>query len=309
MFGGETKFFGKGKTDFSTFSDEVWTWDESNRWNMPFPLSKATKPNILKRSAPACGSHPEEKKLYAFGGRNGEDHVTNHLWEINLSSQIGRKVAHHEFTHGSTFPLKSKGSCAVSPPAYYGKTKYNKLTGFATLMLIHGGRVGNHYRDTLYELSIDKKKRLRWSLLELPQGGVKPHKRNHHGCTYSPGVLWIFGGRSNHRHSKMGLLNDLWKYDIATGIWTEIPPAENWPAARFLPSFQYNPTTGEHLIFGGQTTKKKLNDLWTVKAVKGGYEMIEENPVIKDKRNKHDKKKKRNKKKHLRKTRLHVISD
>jgi hypothetical protein len=46
-------------------------------------------------------------------------------------------------------------------------------------------------------------------------------------CTDSSGNLWVFGGQGIDGSSNLGLLNDLWKYNIAGNTWTWMGPTNS----------------------------------------------------------------------------------
>ncbi|CAD7965815.1 unnamed protein product [Amoebophrya sp. A25] len=96
-----------------------------------------------------------------------------------------------------------------------------------------------------------------------------PPRRNHHACVFirEHGEFWIFGGRSEHRGTGMGLLSDLYRYNVQSGKWRlEVPksavPGVSWPSARFLPTLEYEEANDSLIIFAGQDTKEKTNDIW-----------------------------------------------
>ena len=70
--------------------------------------------------------------------------------------------------------------------------------------------------------------------------------------------MWVFGGRDDDNNK----LNDLWKFDIQTGQWEEVKPADGqYPQARSGHSCDV--FEGQYLIvFGGIfEITKELNDL------------------------------------------------
>jgi hypothetical protein len=92
------------------------------------------------------------------------------------------------------------------------------------------------------------------------------------------GNFWLFGGTGYDSHQVHGDLNDLWKYDRATGMWTwmsgpntadqpgtygtlgtasagSIPGARLWAVGWADPS-------GDLWLFGGFNGVGKFNDLW-----------------------------------------------
>jgi hypothetical protein len=46
-------------------------------------------------------------------------------------------------------------------------------------------------------------------------------------CTDSSGNLWVFGGQGIDGNGTLGLLNDLWKYNIAANTWTWMGPTNS----------------------------------------------------------------------------------
>jgi len=101
--------------------------------------------------------------------------------------------------------------------------------------------------------------------------------------TGSDGNLWLFGGYGLDALAYYGNLNDLWRYDVTTNIWTWIsgsktesqkgtygskgvPHSSNIPGARFR-SISWIDTTGNLWLFGGSgldyiANHGELNDLW-----------------------------------------------
>ena len=103
---------------------------------------------------------------------------------------------------------------------------------------------------------------------------------NHPGGRYEPaewvdkqGNLWMFGGTLS------GFMDDLWKYDPITDMWTwvkgsntmntppvygtkNVPSSGNTPGARGWGSASWTDTVGDLWLFGGYCNAGKLNDLW-----------------------------------------------
>jgi hypothetical protein len=101
------------------------------------------------------------------------------------------------------------------------------------------------------------------------------------------GTVWLFGGYGYDSAGSLGLLNDLWNYNIGTGQWTWIggsntvnqtgnygtlgtAAASNVPGARQI-SMCFIDLSGNFWLFGGFTLDSKgnpaaLNDLWQFKA-------------------------------------------
>ncbi len=106
------------------------------------------------------------------------------------------------------------------------------------------------------------------------------------------GALWLFGGYGWDVRGGAGWLNDLWKYDPASGNWTwikgasvrnqravygtpGIPAAANTPGAR-QDSVSWTDPSGALWLFGGlgydgDQTGSLLNDLWKFDPVSGNW--------------------------------------
>ena len=98
------------------------------------------------------------------------------------------------------------------------------------------------------------------------------------------GNLWLFGGFGRDKNSSTGHLNDLWRYNPSTNLWTWIkgsefirqgsvygtkgtPSPNNTPGARAY-SVTWTDANGDLWLFGGigydqaGVTLRNLNDLW-----------------------------------------------
>lgn len=107
---------------------------------------------------------------------------------------------------------------------------------------------------------------------------IPPARQNGNTWVDNSGNLWLFGGQKPGTNS---FLNDLWKYDITTNMWTWIngsnttnqisvygtqnsPSASNAPGGRFG-SCSWTDSNGSFWLFGGQqftTATERTNDLW-----------------------------------------------
>ena len=108
--------------------------------------------------------------------------------------------------------------------------------------------------------------------------------------TDSTGNLWLFGGLGFDSAGTGSSLNDLWRYDIASGDWTwmsgadtanqsgvygtrGVPDAANVPGAR-TGSVAWTDTSGQLWLFGGEGKARLyssgiLNDLWVYNPISG----------------------------------------
>lgn len=108
-------------------------------------------------------------------------------------------------------------------------------------------------------------------------------KQNTSAFTDSAGNFWLFGGYGRDGSNSTGSFNDLWKYDIQTGLWTWIngdstinnpgvygtkgtASPSNIPGGRGN-AMSWTDTNGVFWLFGGQGYDPQgnygfLNDLW-----------------------------------------------
>ena len=95
---------------------------------------------------------------------------------------------------------------------------------------------------------------------QLSESGTWPTARKAHTAVVdASNSMWVFGGiEASHSH-----LGDLWKFDINSRTWAQIPqggPA--WPAVREQHTMVITDT--QLLLFGGRSsTQSEMNDLWT----------------------------------------------
>ncbi len=94
------------------------------------------------------------------------------------------------------------------------------------------------------------------------------------------GDLWLFGGYGYDALGQIGVLNDLWRYNIATNMWTwmsgqqvvnmlgnygllQIPAATNEPPPKSESSASWTSNAGDLWMFGGSNFIGYLNDMWS----------------------------------------------
>ena len=112
------------------------------------------------------------------------------------------------------------------------------------------------------------------------------------------GNLWLFGGSGYDSIGIEDRLNDLWKFDPATGEWTwvdgsntinqigtygteDIPAAANVPGARYG-SVSWSDASGNLWLFGGLglDTFDRLNDLWKFNPATGQWTWVDGSNAI-----------------------------
>lgn len=85
-----------------------------------------------------------------------------------------------------------------------------------------------------------------------------PAARHSHSMVYDSARarVLLFGGYG------VGYLSDLWEYDPAAGVWTELHPAGTSPAARIGQAMVYDSVRDKVILFGGQLIGGVDNDTW-----------------------------------------------
>jgi len=119
----------------------------------------------------------------------------------------------------------------------------------------------------------------------IAAAGNKPGARNAAGkWTDAAGNFWLFGGHGIDGTGASGYLNDLWKYNPLTGLWTwvggentvtetngtfgsiGVPGPGNWPGSRDSRTLSWKDETGNFWLFGGYKVmggaNQALSDLW-----------------------------------------------
>ena len=126
-------------------------------------------------------------------------------------------------------------------------------------MYIFGGFISGERTNQLIIYSLDGPM---WSRVNA--NGPQPSARNgHSACIYNK-CMYIFGGRNNDNKK----LNDLWKYDILSQVWTEIEMINKDNDPTFCMPMERSGHScdiyGQYMvIFGGfYEITKELNDLF-----------------------------------------------
>lgn len=192
--------------------------------------------------------------LYLYGGASG-DRALDDLWALPPG---GRWQQLHP-------PAQDAPPALIEP--HLAVDTAGRLYEFGGV-----GQDGRHFGDLRrYDPGSG-----RWTLLH-PTGPAPPPRQDH-GFVYDAGgdALYVFGGES----SSLDLLNDFWRFDLATGRWSDLTEASG--ARAIAPRELYNLThdgRGHLYLFGGtidggDSYPRRLNDFWRYDLVSGRWEAL-----------------------------------
>jgi gliding motility-associated-like protein len=241
--------------------------------------------------------------FWVFGGWVYDDelqqsYTLNDLWKYNPTTSQWTWVSGDSdyYTQNSAYGTKGAAAAANQPPSRSGATSWTDSSG--NLWMFGGNQQYDYTSGALNDLWKFNPTTSQWTWVSGFDGydqygtyGSKgtasaanvPGARSYAGgWADAAGNLWLFGG-SGQAVSSNGALNDLWKFNIASGQWTwasgnnavnqkgiygtrGVAVAGNAPGARTEP-VTWTDTAGDLWLFSGagldNTTKTGyLNDLW-----------------------------------------------
>jgi hypothetical protein len=298
------------------YYDDLWKYDPLiNRWTwmkgdntieMPglYGVQGVSTINSNPKSRIACVSWEDPQgNFWLFGGNNSAlpgSGEFNDLWKYNPATNMwtwmrGDSTANHIGIYGT----QGVASNTNQPGARSGSMTWTDASG--NLWLFGGYLSFNPPTGAFNDLwKYDPATNMwTWMKGDSTQNHIgiygtqgvaslsnQPGSRIY-GMTWTDatGNLWLFGGSENI-YSSSALLNDLWKYDPSSNMWTWIkgdninnqygiygtlgvPDFANKPGSRSL-SGHWTDNSGNIWLFGGNgyaaSAKGYLNDLWTLSA-------------------------------------------
>jgi hypothetical protein len=252
---GDTVFLFGGRSEAGPL-DDLWRYDvDANRWVAVNPPGDKPAPRFGHNAA----FDADTGRLLLFGGQAGSSFF-NDLWAFEVKS-------------GAWIRLASGGA---PQPRYGAGSGFDPLT--RALYVTHGFTDQGRFDDT-WTLSTDA----RWNDVS-PGSGERPEKRCLLRSLADPERtrLILFGGQSN----SAPFLGDLWKLDLG-GSWRQLRPAGPSPAPRNLYSLVKAGRMPVALLFGGNTSAGKSDELWLLDLARDswrqvGQELLNQGPGARD---------------------------
>jgi N-acetylneuraminic acid mutarotase len=314
-------FGGFGFTTPGNFDrlNDLWAYDPaSGLWTWMGGSNELAQPGVYgTKGTPSPSNVPGAREgalswrdthghVWIFGGSGcaeaGEAGMLNDLWMLDESTLEWTWVSGDR----NTDQLGAYGTKGIADPANVPGARYRSATWLdpqGRLWLFGGDGWGSDYDGNVYllnDLWMFDPASLHWTWVwgsnVVDEAGVYGTKgvaspSNVVGARQSPsswlapdGTFWLFGGGGNAGPGTGGALNDLWKFDPGTGLWTwvggastplagglygtrGVPGVANMPGSRGGAAAWVDPQ-GRFWLFGGYgygtgvTYDGLLNDLW-----------------------------------------------
>jgi hypothetical protein len=312
-------FGGYGYDSIGLFGElnDLWKYDPgTTQWTWMGGSNKANAVGIYgTKGQPAAGNIPSSRdsavawtdqsgNFWLFGGNGtlGSPNVVgyeNDLWEYSPATGMWTWVS-GESTGDSPSVYGTRGiaSAANVPGARLGSSAW--IDGAGTLWLFggYGASPTPGFVGLLNDLWNYKPSTGMWTwvsgsnvvmsppgvygTLGTPAGNVAPGAREYATSWIDKsGALWLLGGGGRDKIGNGGGLNDLWRFDQSTGLWTWVsgsdtasppgvygtkgqPGPGNTPGGRYAP-FAWSDSSDNIWMFGGfgvVTSPNYFNDLW-----------------------------------------------
>ena len=294
--------------------NDLWSYDETgDLWTWVRGDSSPNSPGIYQTKGTASADNEPAARYsslgwqdgagncWLFGGGGnpviGSSHKFNDLWKYNAGSGQWTWASGDQRLYSlSVSGIKGTPDAANKPGS---RTEAVSWTDTAGDLWLFGGENGRSLNDLWRYDHIIKQ----WTLVNgdtlqdqqpvygtrnVPDGNNNPGARNSAvGWADRSGNLWLFGGRRNLTTGSTAYMNDLWKFDTKTTVWswvsgdsaasTIVAPlkgvygskgiahANNKPYPRFN-ALGLTDTAGNFWLFGGSSigvwVDATLNDLW-----------------------------------------------
>ncbi len=241
--------------------------------------------------------------LWLFGG-NGEippgvTGALNDLWKYSPSTGVWTWMAGSSTGNASgVYGMLGVPATSNAPGARYSSASWADDTGTFWLFGGYGFGANSGFVGDLNDVWSYTPSTGQWTWISgssavgskgtygtrgIPASGSAPGSRINSVAWYTKSGVWLFGGVGNDSAGAYGGLNDLWRFDPTTDLWTWTDGSNtvnaagvygtqgmigngNTPGARYAPFYWQDVSTDQNLwLFGGYgvvTSPSYYNDLW-----------------------------------------------
>ncbi|MEM7296712.1 MAG: fibronectin type III domain-containing protein [Bacteroidota bacterium] len=245
----------------------------------------------------------DDGRLWFFGGLNQNTNTNtvawlNDLWVYDPASDIYTWMGgSSEIDGDAVYGIQGEASAAHIPGAKSSAAYWTDSNG---IFWLFGGYESFEYNNDLWKFNPNT---LEWTWVNGNNFQNTPGTHGELGVAAesneigsrrymdawqdNEGFIWIFGGQGIDGEGQLGYLNDLWKYDPSTNLWTwmggntlndqignygtqGVASPDNIPSARYAHT-TWTDDSGNLWLFGGvgilgedqeTSTATWLNDLW-----------------------------------------------
>ena len=235
----------------------------------PFVLDRPSTPALAQTPKPRPPARPAHARLSA-----GQYMQALRGYQRNLADWRHATSAHAtaSLARPLTVPQGPLGGCgewnelAPFQLPYMALIHSMAYDGLRDRLVSFGGDVGDPVLggktdDEIHVLGLASASQ--WAV--IPPASARPPARNACSLIYDPirDRAIVFGGTDGSG----AYLSDLWAFDFATSVWTELTPAGTPPAEQFWHTAVYDPAGDRMIVYGGFSSdagNPSIGDVWTL---------------------------------------------
>lgn len=307
VFGGGQNSVG-ASTNFDNVND-LWRFNISTReWTWINGTTTKMAPGIYgTKGIPAATNTPGARdgaaywsdangNLWLFGGlgyaASGTAGMLNDLWKYNIATNTWTWMSGDSSKNATgLYGTKGISAAANKPISRRFARGWVDAAGNGWLFSGGNGGTGNVPLNDLWKYDVTTNE---WTWLSGDSTysapgvyGTKgvPDAANTPGARHGSGIavdvnntVWVFGGVGYDANGVNGYINDLWTYDMTSGLWTwqsgsstrngaanygtkGVPDVNNMPGGRYF-STAWTDGAGNFWLFAGSLSTSYYNDLW-----------------------------------------------
>ena len=147
----------------------------------------------------------------------------------------------------------STGNWTEVSPATNPPQRYNGYLVPLTNQVMMFGGLGEYF------MQLDQWSYASGAWTQVTPAAQYPARKNAAVASNGTDTILMFGGSGTGAQS----YNDIWKYTVGSGTWTQLTPVNTGPSVRDSASMTYSPTLGLYILQGGKIESTVLGDTWT----------------------------------------------